>query len=300
MNFSSFCVYVFFCVQLAWTVCTVEYLKIIYLDYKQYGSTLSETACDITPTQAFLNELQEQGASSGSVDKNIIGQFGVGFYSTFMVAEKVDVYTQPHTPGSQAWKWQSDGYAGRGSTPSYNYDLDKPCGRHWPQGIAAANLTPSHPQGDNWLICSCRKGQTGSPHFVLEIGNTRWARRYCWAFFSILERCIFHLEPLMPYWCVLSSSSHDVGIELYERNLISWISSPNSAHVYGVLSKRACHACSWILPSLYPICRGSVTWVLWRSSLGISCVGWNLLRLTMCSSFGALAVCTPTFNHSVG
>lgn len=39
----------------------------------------------------------------------IIGQFGVGFYSTFMVADKVEVYSKSHQPGSKGYKWASDG-----------------------------------------------------------------------------------------------------------------------------------------------------------------------------------------------
>ena len=45
-----------------------------------------------------------------SVNKNIIGQFGVGFYSTFMVAEKVEVYSQSYRKSEPAYKWVSDGY----------------------------------------------------------------------------------------------------------------------------------------------------------------------------------------------
>lgn len=44
-------------------------------------------------------------------DVDIIGQFGVGFYSTFMVAKEVTVYTKPYG-SDKAWKWQSDGVEG--------------------------------------------------------------------------------------------------------------------------------------------------------------------------------------------
>ena len=54
-----------------------------------------------------MDEVESKG---GHVDKNIIGQFGVGFYSTFMVGEKVDVYTQSYKSDSPAYKWHSDGY----------------------------------------------------------------------------------------------------------------------------------------------------------------------------------------------
>ena len=38
------------------------------------------------------------------------GQFGVGFYSSFMVADTVKVYTRSHLKGSKGYLWQSDGY----------------------------------------------------------------------------------------------------------------------------------------------------------------------------------------------
>ncbi|XP_010212849.1 PREDICTED: heat shock protein 75 kDa, mitochondrial, partial [Tinamus guttatus] len=39
----------------------------------------------------------------------IIGQFGVGFYSAFMVADKVEVFSQSAEPGSPGYHWSSDG-----------------------------------------------------------------------------------------------------------------------------------------------------------------------------------------------
>ena len=39
----------------------------------------------------------------------IIGQFGVGFYSAFMVADKVQVYTRSRTTNSVGYCWTSDG-----------------------------------------------------------------------------------------------------------------------------------------------------------------------------------------------
>ncbi|XP_072337497.1 heat shock protein 75 kDa, mitochondrial [Scyliorhinus torazame] len=56
-------------------------------------------------SKAFLEALQSQ-AEAGA---GIIGQFGVGFYSVFMVADKVEVYTQAAESGSTAYKWASDG-----------------------------------------------------------------------------------------------------------------------------------------------------------------------------------------------
>nr|XP_040046781.1 heat shock protein 75 kDa, mitochondrial-like isoform X3 [Gasterosteus aculeatus aculeatus] len=53
----------------------------------------------------FLDALQNQAEASGS----IIGQFGVGFYSAFMVADRVDVYSRSAEPDAPGYKWSSDG-----------------------------------------------------------------------------------------------------------------------------------------------------------------------------------------------
>lgn len=59
-------------------------------------------------SKAFLEELGKlgQGDSQG---KSIIGQFGVGFYSSFMVADRVDVFTRSFSPDSKGFLWTSNG-----------------------------------------------------------------------------------------------------------------------------------------------------------------------------------------------
>ncbi|XP_069502955.1 heat shock protein 75 kDa, mitochondrial isoform X2 [Ambystoma mexicanum] len=56
-------------------------------------------------SKAFLESLQNQADAGG----NIIGQFGVGFYSAFMVANKVEVFSQSAESESPGYKWSSDG-----------------------------------------------------------------------------------------------------------------------------------------------------------------------------------------------
>ncbi len=56
-------------------------------------------------SKAFLNALKE-GAEVG---ENLIGQFGVGFYSVFMVAGEVEVYTHNWKKTSKSLLWKSDG-----------------------------------------------------------------------------------------------------------------------------------------------------------------------------------------------
>ncbi|KAK7097899.1 hypothetical protein V1264_004806 [Littorina saxatilis] len=58
-------------------------------------------------SKAFIEQLKEK--TEATVSSNLIGQFGVGFYSTFMVGDNVDVYTKSYQPGSPALKWSSDG-----------------------------------------------------------------------------------------------------------------------------------------------------------------------------------------------
>jgi molecular chaperone HtpG len=55
-------------------------------------------------TAAFMNKL----TGDSKKDIGLIGQFGVGFYSAFMVAEKVEVLTRK-AGEAQGWRWTSDG-----------------------------------------------------------------------------------------------------------------------------------------------------------------------------------------------
>jgi len=50
----------------------------------------------------------EQMTGDKKKDANLIGQFGVGFYSIFMVADQVDVISRK-AGDEKAWKWSSDG-----------------------------------------------------------------------------------------------------------------------------------------------------------------------------------------------
>jgi molecular chaperone HtpG len=55
-------------------------------------------------TKAFLEQL----SGDSKKDANLIGQFGVGFYSSFMVADKVEVLTRK-AGEEEAWLWKSTG-----------------------------------------------------------------------------------------------------------------------------------------------------------------------------------------------
>ena len=52
--------------------------------------------------------LKNMAASGGKPDASLIGQFGVGFYSAFMLADKVRVRTRSYREET-GWEWESDG-----------------------------------------------------------------------------------------------------------------------------------------------------------------------------------------------
>jgi molecular chaperone HtpG len=58
-------------------------------------------------TKNFVSQL----SGDAKKDSNLIGQFGVGFYSAFMVADKVEVVSRK-AGEEQAWRWISDGKTG--------------------------------------------------------------------------------------------------------------------------------------------------------------------------------------------
>ncbi len=58
-------------------------------------------------TKSFLSQL----SGDAKRDSNLIGQFGVGFYSAFMVADRIEVISRK-AGEDQAWRWSSDGQTG--------------------------------------------------------------------------------------------------------------------------------------------------------------------------------------------
>ena len=74
------------------------------------GMTREEIARDLgtiahSGAAAFLKRLEEEKRPS----VEMIGQFGVGFYSVFMVAEEVRVVSRSYRPEAEAVEWVSDG-----------------------------------------------------------------------------------------------------------------------------------------------------------------------------------------------
>ena len=89
--------------------------KIIEITDTGIGLTdaeLAETLGTIAKsgTSAFLQELDGEESSKDAA-KTLIGQFGVGFYSAFMVADKVEVVSRK-AGTSKSSIWESDGQSG--------------------------------------------------------------------------------------------------------------------------------------------------------------------------------------------
>lgn len=70
-------------------------------------------------TEEFFKKL----TGDDKKDVNLIGQFGVGFYASFMVADKVTVESRK-TGSGEAWKWESDGQGSYNVSPA----ADRPRG----------------------------------------------------------------------------------------------------------------------------------------------------------------------------
>ncbi len=91
------------------------------LDEVQHSLTVSDTGIGMNDedlvehlgtiarsgTKNFLSNL----SGDAKRDSNLIGQFGVGFYSVFMVADRVEVVSRKAAE-EQAWRWTSDGKTG--------------------------------------------------------------------------------------------------------------------------------------------------------------------------------------------
>src|SRR6478609_2886084 len=100
----------------------------ITTDDKAGTITITDTGCGMTHgelvenlgtiahsgTKAFLKQLAEEKKP----DVGLIGQFGVGFYSAFMVAKKVTVLSRSFVPEEQGWQWTSEGMGGYELAPA--------------------------------------------------------------------------------------------------------------------------------------------------------------------------------------
>ena len=85
--------------------------------------TISDRGIGMTEEEIdkYINQIAFSGVSD-FLEKykdnanNIIGHFGLGFYSSFMVSKKVEIITKSYKEGSKAVKWSCDG------SPAYEID----------------------------------------------------------------------------------------------------------------------------------------------------------------------------------
>ncbi|HWR22108.1 MAG TPA: molecular chaperone HtpG [Feifaniaceae bacterium] len=85
---------------------------------------LTDNGCGMTKEElaANLGTIAESGtlkfrAEDAARDAEIIGQFGVGFYSAFMVSKRVTVTSRAYG-SDEAWQWQSEGAEGFTTSPA--------------------------------------------------------------------------------------------------------------------------------------------------------------------------------------
>ena len=86
----------------------------IGLDADDLRETLGTIAS--SGTKAFLEQMDKAG-DAAKTQSQLIGQFGVGFYAAFMVAERVEVVSKKAT-NDDAFCWASDGKSGFSITPA--------------------------------------------------------------------------------------------------------------------------------------------------------------------------------------
>ena len=99
----------------------------VKLDEEAKTITISDNGIGMTEEEIekYINQIAFSGVSD-FLDKYkdnanaIIGHFGLGFYSSFMVSNRVDIITRSYKEGSKGFKWTCDG------TPAYEItEVDK-------------------------------------------------------------------------------------------------------------------------------------------------------------------------------
>ena len=95
----------------------------VSLDKEQGTITISDRGIGMTEEEIdkYINQIAFSGVNDflekyKDTANSIIGHFGLGFYSSFMVSKKVDIVTKSYREGSKAVKWSCDG------SPAYEID----------------------------------------------------------------------------------------------------------------------------------------------------------------------------------
>jgi len=97
-------------VELEITISFDEDKKMIIVEDSGCGMTKEDLLENLgkianSGTLKFLQQAQAENKTA----ENLIGQFGVGFYSAFMVADRVELVSRSWQENSKAWQWSSDG-----------------------------------------------------------------------------------------------------------------------------------------------------------------------------------------------
>jgi molecular chaperone HtpG len=89
----------------------------IKIDKDKKTLTISDKGVGMTAEEVdkYINQVAFSGAEEfldkykGQNEANIIGHFGLGFYSSFMVSEKVEILTKSYKEDSKGVRWECDG-----------------------------------------------------------------------------------------------------------------------------------------------------------------------------------------------
>ena len=89
----------------------------VSIDKEKGTLTISDKGVGMTAEEVdkYINQVAFSGAEEfldkykGQNENNIIGHFGLGFYSSFMVSEKVEIFTKSYREDSKAVRWECDG-----------------------------------------------------------------------------------------------------------------------------------------------------------------------------------------------
>jgi molecular chaperone HtpG len=99
----------------------------VKIDKDKKTLTISDKGVGMTEEEVdkYINQVAFSGAEEflekykGKNEANIIGHFGLGFYSSFMVSEKVEIITKSYKEDSKPVKWECDG------SPEYSFEVAK-------------------------------------------------------------------------------------------------------------------------------------------------------------------------------
>ena len=137
-------------------------------------------------TQAFMQSLKDAAGKDGKGGKDagvqLIGQFGVGFYSAFMVADSVEV-TSRRAGEDTAWRWTSDGRgsfeiepatrAGRGTDVTLH--LKKDAAKEYLEALRVENIVKRYSDHIAVPVILKRTGKDGTDK-TLNSASAIWTR----------------------------------------------------------------------------------------------------------------------------